>query len=28
VERFEQVPKKSLALGVWPGLAFGESTHR
>ena len=28
VERFEQVPEESLALGVWPGLAFGESTHR
>ena len=28
VKRFEQVPEESLALGVWPGLAFGESTHR
>ncbi len=28
VKRFEQVPEESLALGAWPGLAFGENTHR
>ena len=28
VKRFEQACKETFALRTWPGLAFGESTHR